>query len=106
MRASEPDECELAKAVMNRCKGFGRGLEFQLPQRYPAVEFCARAQLLLDAQQLVVLRNSIRARSRTSLDLPRRCGHRQIRDKCILRLSRTVRNDRVVSGFARQFDGV
>ena len=59
------------------------------------------AELLLDAQQLVVLRHAIRARRRPGLDLPATGGHREIGDSChvlglperssLSRVSRTAR---------------
>src|SRR5262245_4366753 len=50
----------------------------------------ASAQLLLDAQQLVVLGHAIRARRRARLDLSTVERHRQVRDGGVLGLTRAV----------------
>jgi hypothetical protein len=51
------------------------------------------SQIFFYAQKLVVLGNPIRPRKRTSLNLTGVCSHRQICDKGILSLTRTMRND-------------
>lgn len=49
------------------------------------------AELLLDAQDLVVLGETLGAARRTSLDLARRQAHHQVGDECVLSLTRPVR---------------
>ena len=55
------------------------------------------AQLLLDAQQLVVLRDAVRARGRARLDLPGAERDREVGDRRVLGLARAVRHDRRVA---------
>src|SRR5215472_3689420 len=64
-------------------------LQTEEPRRAP--------QFLLNAQQLVVLRNPIRARRRPGLDLSRAGRHSQIGDERILRLTGAVRDHRGIS---------
>src|SRR5205085_11862921 len=54
-------------------------------------------QFFLNAQQLIVFRNSIRARSRTGFYLPRIRGHGEIGDEYVLSLAGTMRDDRCSS---------
>src|SRR5215468_5799763 len=56
-------------------------------QRRDPQKPCRPTQLLFNAQQLVVLRNAVRPRSRPGLDLPRSRGHRQVCNECILALA-------------------
>src|SRR5882724_4597262 len=67
---------------------------------------CRGAKLFLDPQELVVFRNAIGARSRSRLDLSGCRRDRKVSDKRILRFARPVRNDRVITRLACQFDGV
>src|SRR5262249_12130413 len=46
-------------------------------------------QLLLDAQELIILRRTVRAGERAGFDLPAIGGDREVGDGCILRLART-----------------
>src|SRR5882762_9858085 len=65
-----------------------------------------RAKLLFDAQQLIVFRDTIGARSRSGFDLSRSSGYGKIRDEGVFGLAGAMRNDGFVSGLSRQFDGV
>src|SRR5689334_9351743 len=51
------------------------------PDRRPAEIPRRRAQLVLDAQQLVVFRQPVGAGERTRLDLPAVGGHREVRNR-------------------------
>ena len=62
------------------------------------------AQLLFDAQQLVVFRHAIGARHRTGLDLRGRARHRNVGDSRVLGLPRAVRNHRGVVRLIGHFD--
>src|SRR5882724_8216953 len=64
------------------------------------------AQLFFDPQELVVFRHAIGARSRSCLDLSGCRRDRKVGDKGILGFARPVRNNRVVTGLARQFNCV
>src|SRR6516162_785751 len=64
------------------------------------------AEFFFNAQQLVVFCDAVGARSRAGLDLTGARRNRQVRDKRIFGLARAVRNDGVVAGLARQFNGV
>src|SRR5690606_17987254 len=55
-----------------------------------------RAQLLLDAQQLVVLGDAVAAAQRAGLDLGGGGGHCDVGDRGVLGLAGTVRHDRRV----------
>ena len=59
------------------------------------------AQLLLDAEQLVVLRDTVRARQRTRLDLRGARAYRDVGDRCIRGLTRAVRYHGAVAGGLR-----
>src|SRR5262245_41668190 len=50
-------------------------------------------ELLLDAQELVVLGGALPAGERARLDLPRVDGHREVRDERVLCFPRAVRDD-------------
>ena len=63
------------------------------------------AELLLDAQELVVLGHPVRARRRAGLDLPGVRGDREVGDEGVFGLARAVRDDRRVARRARQLDG-
>ena len=56
-----------------------------------------RAQLLLDAQQLVVLRHAVGARGGAGLDHPAVGGHREVGDGDVLGLAAAVAHDRRVA---------
>ena len=56
-----------------------------------------RAELLLDAQQLVVLRDAVAARRRAGLDLPAVRGDREVGDRRVLGLAAAVRHHRGVA---------
>ena len=62
------------------------------------------AQLLLDAQQAVVLGDALRARQRAGLDLARAHGDRQVGDEGVLGLARAVRDDRRPAVAVRHLD--
>src|SRR6185437_8139852 len=76
----------------------------RLDRRAPAVAGLV-AQLLLDPDQLIVLRQAIRAGERTGLDLSAIGRDREVRDGRILGLPRTVRHDRGVARPMRHIDG-
>ncbi|OEI69359.1 phosphopyruvate hydratase [Curtobacterium sp. ER1/6] len=63
-------------------------------------------ELLLDAEQLVVLRDAVRAGRGAGLDLATVDGHRDVRDGGVLGLARAVRQDRGHAVALRQGDGV
>ena len=69
---------------------------------------CGRvgAELLFDAEQLVVLRHPIAAAGRAGLDLAGRGRHREIGDGRVLGLARAVRDDAGVAGLRRHRDRV
>jgi hypothetical protein len=56
------------------------------------------AQLLLDAQQLVVLGHAVAAAQRAGLDLGRGGRHREVGDGGVLGFAGAVRDDRRVAG--------
>ena len=64
------------------------------------------AQLLLDAQQLVVLGGALAARQRAGLDLAGVDGHGEVGDEGVLRLARAVRDDGAVGRALGQLDGL
>ena len=64
------------------------------------------AELLLDAQQLVVLRDAVGARRRTGLDLAGAGRDGQVGDRRVLRLAGAVRDDARVTVRARELDRV
>src|SRR5690606_10115865 len=61
-------------------------------------------QLLLDAQELVVLRDAIRAGRRAGLDLPNAGRHGEVRDRGVLGLTGAMRHDGRVAGLPRDAD--
>src|SRR6266404_7115298 len=65
-----------------------------------------RSELLFDAQQLIVFRDAISARSRARFDLSRGSRHSKIRDKGVFSFAGTMRNNGVITGHASQFDGI
>src|SRR4051812_6663234 len=74
------------------------------PERATSGEVRDVAQLLFDAQQLVVLRDAIGARRRSRLDLSGVRRDREIGDGRVLGLAGAMRDDRGVAGRARQLD--
>ena len=70
----------------------------QLPERGGAGVRRASRQVLLDPQQLVVLRDAIRAAGRTGLDLSGTGSHGEVRDGRVFRLAGAVRDDAGVAG--------
>src|SRR5438270_12960937 len=70
-----------------------------------AVEARVRAELFLDAQQLIVFRDAVGAAGRAGFDLARAGGHSEIRDERIFRFAGTMRNNRAVARFACHFYG-
>src|SRR6266436_2460670 len=86
MRTFDSDEGELEDAAIKRVQHLRR-------EKRTSGKFGRRAQFFLDAQQLVVLGDAVRPRSRPRFNLSRRRGYRQIRDERVFRLARTVRND-------------
>ncbi len=66
----------------------------------------AVAELLLDPEQLVVLRHPIRAAQRARLDLARVGRNGDVGDRDVLGLARAVADDGGVIGLFRHLDGV
>ena len=64
------------------------------------------AELVLDPQQLVVLRGAVGARRGAGLDLTAARGDRDVGDRRVLGLSRPVRDDRRVAAALRELDRV
>ena len=64
------------------------------------------AELLLDADQLVVLGEPVGARQRAGLDLPAIGRDREIGDRRILGLAGAVRHHRAIAGAQRDLDRV
>src|SRR5579872_1943972 len=64
----------------------------------------ALSELLLDAQQLVVLRDAVGAGGRAGLDLPAAACDGEVRDRDVLGLARAVADDRAVAIRARHLD--
>ena len=54
----------------------------------------SRTQLILDAEQLVVFRNAVRTGRRACFDLAGIRSNRDIRDRAVLGLTGTVRDNR------------
>src|SRR5215207_2181947 len=73
-------------------------------KRIPAGVFRVGPQLLLDAQQLVVLGHAVAAAGRAGLDLARVGRNGQVRDRRVLRLARPVRNHRRIPRGAGERD--
>src|SRR5687767_677785 len=82
------------------------GISIQLLERLPSRVSAARAELLFDAEELVVLRHPIAAACRSGLDLAGRGRDREVGDGRILGLARAVRNDAGVAGFRRHRDRI
>src|SRR5690606_29571091 len=64
------------------------------------------AELLVDAQQAVVLRHAIGAAERAGLDLPRPGRHREVGDGVVLGLARAMGDDAGVPALVREADAV
>src|ERR1700746_724014 len=98
-----------AKAVVAThfpvCAAWQRGAKMT-PEGGFAVRAGGRAKFFLDAEELVVLRNAVGARTRAGLDLAGSGGDRQVSDKRVFGFAGTMRNDRVVAGLASEFDGI
>ena len=62
--------------------------------------------MFFDAKDLIVFGNAVGARSRAGFDLPGGGGHGEIGDERVLGFAGAMRNDRVVAGLARHFDGL
>src|SRR5882762_10700015 len=75
-----------------KTRGFFRPFML-LPEGLPAGELRPRAELLFDAQKLIVLSDAVGAAGRSSLDLTGACGHYQVGDERVFGLARPVRND-------------
>src|SRR4051794_24657049 len=75
-------------------------------ERVPAGIARRGAELLLDAQQLVVLVDALATRRRTGLDLAGVGANRQIGNGGVLGFTRAVRDHGGVARLARHFDGL
>src|SRR3989442_3187055 len=64
------------------------------------------SELLGDAQQLIVLRDTLTARGAAGLDLADAGRHREILDERIFGLTRAVRDHRAVAVAPRQLDAL
>src|SRR6266511_2525579 len=64
------------------------------------------AELLRDAQQLIVLGHALTARRAARLDLPHACRHGQVGDERVLGLTGAMRDHRPVAVAARQLDAL
>src|SRR6186713_1834782 len=67
-------------------------------------EFRRVAQLLLDAQKLIVFRDALAAGGRAALDLTRVHRDDEVGDRGVLGLARAVREHRRVAGAVRHVD--
>ena len=68
------------------------------------LELCCSTKLFLDAEQLVVLRNTLTSARRTGLDLAGIQSHCQVCDGGILGLTGTVGCNRGVAGLVGHLD--
>jgi hypothetical protein len=64
------------------------------------------SEILLDAQELIIFTNTIRAGRRAGFDLPGIGSHRNIRNRRIFGLSGTVRYHSRVAGFVSHLNGI
>src|SRR6202011_1109994 len=79
------DRSRLRRLERSRLKaGTRETLPRRALQRPPAGILGLRAELLLDAQELIVFRGAVGARERAGLDLPAIGGDGEIRDGCVL----------------------
>src|SRR5882757_3300453 len=69
-------------------------------------KFCRGAEFFLDAQKLIVFGDAIGTGSGTGFNLARAGGDGEIGDKGVFGFAAAMRNDGVVSVFARKFDSV
>src|SRR5262245_7020068 len=111
-RATNQNRTRSALRRRSTGSGWAEGLTTGPPSRGPAAgqggaPRIARpaGQLLLDAQELVVLGGALPARGRARLDLSEVQGHGEIGDEGVFGLAGTVRQDRRVAGRAGQGDG-
>src|SRR3954464_13817186 len=70
----------------------------------PTREFCSGTKLFLDTKQLIVLRDTVRSRRRTGLDLPCPRRNGEIGDEGVFRLARAMGDHREISGRSGHFD--
>src|SRR6185436_5786399 len=78
------------------------GLDGETRERKVACVAGGVAELLLDAQQLVVLRDALAASGRTGLDLPAAHCHGQVGDRGVLGLAGAVAHHGAVAAAVRQ----
>src|SRR5579872_846134 len=92
----------IAFLPLHRCGDAGSG---QRLERRLARVFRLLAELLLDAQQLVVFRRAIGSRQRTGLDLSAIAGDREVRNGGVLGFAGAVRHHGGVARLVRHLDG-
>src|SRR5262245_50887762 len=96
-------ELHLALSMSN-CFCIFCAFVYRLIEGFPARKPRGAAQVFLDAQELVVLRRSIRPRQRSGFDLTRIRCHGEIGNKRILGFAGTMRDDRRVMMSLRELD--
>src|SRR5215216_79331 len=79
---------------------------WRLMKSFAAGKACGPAQVLFDAQQLIVLCRAIGARKRSGFDLSGVGGDSEIGDKRIFSLAGTMRDDRRAAVSLRELDAV
>src|SRR6185503_15526106 len=82
-----------------------RGFSSELEERLPPGIADGIAEILLDAQQLVVFRGAVGTRQGAGLDLHGVGAHGDVRDGGVLGLARTVRYDRAEARALRELNG-
>src|SRR6266478_703327 len=81
-------------------------IESSLIQGSLSVKTGGRAQLFLDAEELVVLGDAVGAAGRAGLDLAGGSGHGEIGDESVFGFAGAVGDDGVVAGLAGHFDRI
>src|SRR5262245_61945923 len=105
--SSSFDAGPMVATIFVRRSGFGTpGRLAVRPEGGPAWVLRPLAELLLDPEELVVLRDAVRARRCARLDLTRVHRHREVGDGRVLRLARAVGDDGRVPGRTGELDHV